>query len=104
MAYSRSRLKKPANEKVLKYTESISFDNRLYRHDITGSIVHARMLGKQKIISGEDAEMIVNGLKEIRDEIEHGKFKFLSEYEDIHMNIEARLAEKIGTIAGKLKR
>jgi len=102
MAYSRSRLKKPANEKVLKYTESISFDSRLYRHDIAGSMVHARMLGKQKIISGEDVEMIVNGLKEIRDEIEHGNFKFLSEYEDIHMNIEARLAEKIGTIAGKL--
>jgi argininosuccinate lyase len=102
MAYSRSRLKKPANEKVLKYTESISFDNRLYRHDIAGSIVHARMLGKQKIISSEDAEIIVNGLKEVLDEIDHGKFKFLSEHEDIHMNIEARLAEKIGTIAGKL--
>jgi argininosuccinate lyase len=102
MAYNRSRLKKPANENVLKYTESISFDSRLYRYDIAGSIVHTRMLGKQKIISSEDAQKIVNGLKEIRDEIEYGKFKFLSEHEDIHMNIEARLAEKIGTIAGKL--
>jgi argininosuccinate lyase len=102
MAYSRSRLKKPADEEVLKYTESISFDSRLYRHDIDGSIVHAKMLAKQGIISSNEADIIVKGLNEIRDEIEHGKFVFVQEHEDIHMNIEFRLADKIGEVAGKL--
>jgi len=102
MAYSRSRLGKAADESTLMYTESISFDWRLYRHDIAGSIAHALMLAKQGIITSTEAETIIQGLKEIREEIEQGKFRFKSEYEDIHMNIESRLTEKIGETGGKL--
>ena len=84
------------------YTASISFDQRLYRHDIAGSIVHAKMLAKQKIITESEAEKIVNGLVAIQKEIEQGRFPFKTELEDIHMNIEKRLFEKIGDVAGKL--
>jgi argininosuccinate lyase len=88
--------------RALKYTASIDFDRRLYRHDIAGSVAHAEMLGKQGIIPPEDAEAIVRGLEEIRREIEAGEFPFREELEDIHLNIEARLREKIGETAGKL--
>jgi len=81
---------------------SIPFDRRLYRQDIEGSIAHARMLARQGIIAGSDAETIVKGLYSIRDEIEQGKFQFKTELEDIHMNIESALFEKIGDVAGKL--
>jgi len=84
------------------YTASISFDQRLYRHDIAGSIVHAKMLAKQRIITEAEAENIVKGLVAIQKEIEHGRFPFKAELEDIHMNIENRLFEKIGDVAGKL--
>jgi len=87
---------------VEAYTESISYDRRLWRHDIMGSIAHARMLGRQKIISRSDADEIVKGLREIGDEIERGEFPFRRDFEDIHMNIEARLIEKIGPVGGKL--
>src|SRR5213592_478628 len=90
------------DERALKYTASIAYDRRLYRHDIAGSIAHARMLAKQGIIAGDDAQSIVRGLDEIRDEIEHGDFPFREELEDIHLNIEARLHEKIGEAAGRL--
>jgi len=85
---------------VEEFTESISFDWRLWRHDIAGSMAHAKMLGKQRIIPKKDSVLIVKGLKEIYSEIEQGKFKFKKELEDIHMNIEAALTEKIGE-AGK---
>ena len=81
---------------------SVPFDRRLYRQDIEGSIAHARMLARQGIIAGSDAETIVKGLYSIRDEIEQGKFQFKTELEDIHMNIESALFEKIGDVAGKL--
>ncbi len=87
---------------ALDYTASIDSDRRLYRHDIAGSIAHARMLARQRIISAEDGEAIVRGLEEIRGEIERGDFPFRQELEDIHLNIEARLAEKIGEAAGRL--
>jgi len=90
------------DERALKYTASIAYDRRLYRDDIAGSIAHARMLAKQGIIAGDDAESIVRGLDEIRDEIERGDFPFREELEDIHLNIEARLREKIGEAAGRL--
>lgn len=90
-------------EKIVEdFTESISFDRRLYREDIEGSIAHCKMLAKQKIISKEEAKKIIDGLKEIEKEIERGQFSFKKEYEDIHMAIESRLKEKIGPIAGKL--
>jgi len=84
------------------YGASISFDRRLYRQDIEGSITHARMLARQEIIAGSEAEAIIKGLNSIRKEIERGRFQFKTEFEDIHMNIEARLFEKIGDVAGKL--
>ncbi len=87
---------------VEEFTESISFDKRLYEEDIEGSIAHCEMLVSQKIISPEDGKKIIRGLKEIKKEIEKGVFEFKKEYEDIHMSIEARLKEKIGAVAGKL--
>ena len=84
------------------YAASIPFDQRLYRQDIKGSTAHARMLAKQGIITESDAETIIEGLTLIQEEIEQGKFQFKPELEDIHMNIEARLFERIGDVAGKL--
>ncbi len=98
----RSRFQKEVDKAVQQYTASIPFDRRLYRQDITGSIAHAKMLAKQGIISEKEAELIAMGLVSIREEIEQGKFQFKPELEDIHMNIESRLTEKIGEVAGKL--
>ena len=98
----RNRFRKDTNSLVQQYTASIPFDQRLYRQDIAGSIAHARMLAKQGIISEKESELIIMGLVSIRGEIEQGKFQFKTELEDIHMNIEACLTEKIGEVAGKL--
>ena len=87
---------------VESFTESISFDKRLWRHDIRGSIAHAKMLAKQGIITAREAAAIEKGLLEIAAEIEAGKFRFRNELEDIHMNIEAELARKIGPAGKKL--
>ncbi|WP_029519980.1 argininosuccinate lyase [Persephonella sp. IF05-L8] len=87
---------------VEEFTESVSFDKELALYDIKGSIAHARMLGKQGIIPQEDAEKIIKGLEEIRKEIEEGKFQWKKELEDVHMNIEKALIEKIGDVGGKL--
>ena len=102
MSLIRGRFGKEADRLAADYTASIPFDQRLYRHDIAGSIAHARMLAKQGIISQREAEIIISGLESIREEIEQGKFKFKTELEDIHMNIEARLMEKVGETGGKL--
>ncbi|HEX76866.1 MAG TPA: argininosuccinate lyase [Dehalococcoidia bacterium] len=98
----RKRFGIEADEEAKTYTTSIGFDWRLWPYDIQGSIAHAKMLGKQGIISEKEAELIVTGLTAIRDEIEHGTFELKAELEDIHMNIEARLTEKIGPIGQKL--
>ncbi|MBI4340348.1 MAG: argininosuccinate lyase, partial [Chloroflexi bacterium] len=84
------------------YTVSIHYDRRLYRQDIAGSIAHARMLARQGIISTQDAEAILGGLADILDEIQDGVFPWKPELEDLHMNIESRLHEKIGEAAGRL--
>lgn len=102
MSNIRGRFQKDADKLVQQYTASIPFDHRLYQHDIAGSMVHARMLAKQGIITDKEAELIGTGLVSIREEIEQGQFQFKAELEDIHMNIEARLTEKIGDTAGKL--
>ncbi|AKG53859.1 argininosuccinate lyase [Dehalogenimonas sp. WBC-2] len=102
MSHVRSRFNKPADDLVIKYTTSLPFDQRLYREDIRGSLVHAKMLAKQGIIPVADAENITKGLLEIENEIETGKFDFKPEMEDIHMAVEARLKEKIGEAAGRL--
>jgi argininosuccinate lyase len=96
------RFTAPTDQFVEEFTASITFDQRLYRYDIEGSIAHARMLAKQAIIADDEAETIVNGLQEILEEIEAGKLEFKVSLEDIHMNIEARLIEKIGPVGGKL--
>ena len=102
MSTIRGRFQKDADKLVQRYTASIPFDQRLYHHDIAGSLAHAKMLAKQNIITDKEAELIGMGLVSIREEIEQGRFQFKAELEDIHMNIEARLTEKIGDIAGKL--
>jgi argininosuccinate lyase len=81
---------------------SIDFDRRLYRQDIAASKAHAAMLAKQGIISREDAKAIAHGLDTILSEMETGKFRFKRALEDIHMNVESRLAELIGPAAGRL--
>ena len=94
------RFQKSTDKRVDDFNSSIRFDKRMYRQDITGSIAHAKMLGKQGIIPLEDSELIVNGLLEILSEIEDGKVEFLIDAEDIHMNVEKLLTDKIGE-AGK---
>ena len=81
---------------------SIDFDRRMYAQDITASKAHAAMLVKQKIISNEDGVKIKEGLEQIQNEIENGTFEFSVSLEDIHMNIESRLKEIIGDVAGRL--
>ncbi len=84
------------------YTSSIKFDKRLYKQDIKGSKVHAEMLGNQGILTVEESKLICDGLEQIRLEIQEGVFQFSQEFEDIHMNVEKALFEKIGSLAGKL--
>ena len=84
------------------YTASLHYDRRLYKQDIAGSLAHVRMLARQEIIPEKDAATIENALAEIRTEIESGSFPWREDLEDIHMNIERRLFEKIGDIAGRL--
>jgi argininosuccinate lyase len=81
---------------------SIGFDQRLYRQDIAGSIAHATMLAETGILTQADRDAIVAGLTEVLDEIETGQFTFSRALEDIHMNVESRLREKIGDAAGRL--
>lgn len=96
------RFTKETSEWVDAYNASISYDKRLYREDIRGSIAHATMLARQGIITKEDGDAIIQGLKKILQQIEDGKFEFTQELEDIHMNIEARLTEMIGAAGARL--
>ena len=102
MSHIRGRFHKAADKLVTDYTTAVPHDARLYPYDIAGSIAHARMLARQGIISAAEGETIVKGLETIQREIEQGDFKFKVELEDVHMNIEARLLEKIGEVGGKL--
>jgi len=85
-----------------KINPSIAFDQKMYRQDIRGSIAHAEMLAKQKIITQADCRAIIKGLKKVEAEIAAGKLEFKVALEDIHMNVESRLAEIIGKPAGRL--
>ncbi|MBU4176896.1 MAG: argininosuccinate lyase [Proteobacteria bacterium] len=87
---------------VEAFTASIHYDARLYKHDIAGSRAHAKMLAKQGLISAKERDQIVKGLGQIEREIENGTFVFRPELEDIHMNIEKSLVEKIGPAGEKL--
>ena len=90
------RFKTKADNALVEFTESISFDKRLYKHDIRGSIAHAKMLAKSGIISEKSKEKIVAALKQIELNIENNEFEFTPELEDIHMHIENALIDKIG--------
>lgn len=96
------RFQKTTDKLVEDFHSSISFDQRLYRHDIQGSIAHARMLGKCGIISEDEAKQIIAGLEGVLADIEMGKVAFEVGAEDIHMNVEKILTERIGSVGKKL--
>src|SRR3954462_14121674 len=90
------------DHRVEKFTQSVSFDRRLYAHDIRGSMAHANMLSKVGILTDSERHQIVTGLEEIGGEIAAGNFNFRQELEDVHMNIERTLIERIGDVGRKL--
>ncbi len=90
------------DRRVEEFTESISFDSRLFEHDVRGSIAHARMLAHVGLLTPSECEQIEQGLTEIRAEIAEGRFPFVLEREDIHMHIEAALIERLGDVGRKL--
>lgn len=90
------------DRRVEEFTESVSFDRRLYAHDVAGSIAHAQMLAQVGLISAEECRQIEQALGEIRQEIEQGRFSYRVELEDIHMHIERALIERIGDVGRKL--
>lgn len=96
------RFTQPTDKFVEEFTASIEFDQRLYPYDIQGSKAYAEMLGRQGIIAVKEADQIIAGLNGILEDIEAGQFEFSVALEDIHMNIEARLIERIGMVGGKL--
>ncbi|CAN1825892.1 Argininosuccinate lyase, chloroplastic [Linum perenne] len=96
------RFEESVTDIVEKFTESISFDKELYKHDIMGSKAHASMLTAQGLMSASDRDFIVKGLDEIQRQIEAGEFVWRTDREDVHMNIEAALTDMIGEPAKKL--
>jgi argininosuccinate lyase len=96
------RFSEPTDAFVERFTASVSFDQRLYHHDINGSLAHAQMLSEVGVLSAEEYRQIQQGLEEIRSEIEAGEFNWSVTLEDVHMNIEARLTDKIGITGKKL--
>ena len=102
MALWSGRFSQETDTLVRQFSESISYDRRLYPYDIQGSIAHATMLARQGIIPQADADAIIAGLNAIRADIDAGNFPFATELEDIHMNIEARLTERIGQPGARL--
>ena len=96
------RFSRDTNELLEDLNASIKYDYRLAKYDIEVSIAHAMMLAKSGVIKKEECDVIVNGLKDIKKEINEGKFELKKQLEDIHMNIENRLTEIIGPVAGKL--
>jgi argininosuccinate lyase len=96
------RFKKKTHPAVEQLTESISFDRRLYRHDIQGSIAHAAMLARVKVITESEKRKIIAGLRAVEKEISEGRFEFNIENEDIHTAVELALTKRIGNVAKKL--
>lgn len=96
------RFTKETDQLVYNFNASLSFDNKLYKQDITGSMAHAAMLAKQGIITEEEKEAILEGLKGILGDIESGKLAFSPEYEDIHSFVEANLIDRCGDVGKKL--
>jgi len=98
----KGRFDRPVSELAQRFSESVSFDQRLYPHDIAGSVAHAGALAAAGIITPQELEQIRTGLREIEREIESGKFEWNSSLEDVHMNIEAALTQRIGAAGAKL--
>ena len=98
----KGRFTKSATQSANEFNASIQFDQRFYAQDIQGSTAHARMLAKQGILTADEAEAITSTLAAIKEDIEDGKIEFTIENEDIHMNIEAVLTERIGDTGKKL--
>ncbi|WP_304639992.1 argininosuccinate lyase [Pseudomonas sp.] len=96
------RFSEPVDAFVARFTASVDFDKRLYKHDIQGSIAHATMLAKVGVLSDVERDQIIEGLTQIRGEIEAGQFEWRVDLEDVHMNIEARLTDRIGITGKKL--
>ena len=96
------RFSEPVDAFVARFTASVDFDKRLYRHDIMGSIAHATMLAKVGVLTADERDAIEAGLKQIQTEIEAGQFDWRVDLEDVHMNIEARLTDRIGVTGKKL--
>src|ERR1700722_4978677 len=96
------RFGEKTDSRVEEFTQSISFDRRLFKQDIQGSIAHANMLATVGLLNATECQQIVRGLSEIQAEIESGQFPFVREREDVHMHIEAALVEKLGDVGRKL--
>ncbi|WP_019123293.1 argininosuccinate lyase [Brevibacillus massiliensis] len=96
------RFTKPTNQLVDEYTASISFDQKMWRQDIVGSLAHVAMLGKCGILPMDEVKQIIAGLKKVKEKIERGQVTFQLAHEDVHMNIEKMLIEEIGPVGGKL--
>ncbi len=96
------RFSEPVDAFVARFTASVDFDQRLYRHDIMGSIAHATMLAKVGVLTNDERDTVIAGLQAIEKEIEAGQFVWSTELEDLHMNVEARLTEQVGIVGKKL--
>ena len=96
------RFTESTHKSVEQFTSSIAFDQRLYSYDIEGSVAHCKMLAKQGIITDDEADLLIEGLGNVKREIERGNFEYDDSLEDIHMHIEARLLQLIGKTAHKL--
>ncbi|MDX9686412.1 argininosuccinate lyase [Halopseudomonas formosensis] len=96
------RFSEPVDAFVARFTASVDFDKRLYKHDIQGSIAHATMLARVGVLNDAERDSIIDGLRAIQSEIEAGQFDWRVDLEDVHMNIEARLTERIGITGKKL--
>ena len=96
------RFNEPVDDFVARFTASVNFDQRLYRQDIQGSIAHAKMLCEADVLTANERDQIITGLQEIEAQIESGEFVWSIPLEDVHMNIEAALTEKIGIVGKKL--
>jgi len=98
----QGRFQDDTSDVMERFSQSVSYDKRLYRQDIAGSIAHARMLGLRGIISEDDARLIIEGLEKIRDQIEGDNFNWDPALEDVHMNIESALTREIGDAGSRL--
>lgn len=96
------RFRKAEEKSALDFNASVSYDCRMYKEDIAGSLAHASMLTDRGIISKKDLEKITKGLLKIKKEIEEGRFEFSVELEDVHMNVEKRLTDDIGDAGARL--